>query len=99
MQRVSRRAALVAGAGFLGGCAGLPVVGSGGDGGFEVTERYRSWQYDGHDTGRASDVAAPAETPSVAWKREVGPGNGGASPVVADGTVFVKHETTVYALR
>lgn len=62
---------------------------SSGGNGSASGERYPSWQYDWGNSGEADGVTAPDGRPSLGWDREIGPGNGGASPVVADGTVFV----------
>jgi len=65
----------------------------------EITERYPSWQYDWQNSGAAVDVSAPQQRPSLLWEREIGPGNGGATPVIADGTAFVGNgDSTFYAL-
>ncbi|GAB3691236.1 hypothetical protein GCM10028857_28380 [Salinarchaeum chitinilyticum] len=70
-----------------------------GGSGSEITERYPSWQYDWQNSGAADDVSAPQQRPSLLWEREIGPGNGGATPVIADGKVFLGNGgSTFYAL-
>lgn len=99
MREPRRRDVLAAGCFLLAGCSGSPIGSSDDGSGATIDERYVTWQYDWQNTGLASDVTGPTGEPDLLWERDIGPGNGGSRPVVADGNVFVGNgENTFFAL-
>jgi outer membrane protein assembly factor BamB len=88
------------------GALGVGIVGTAGAGWFTATrlldsetEEFPAFRYDAANTGHAPDAVGPTEGVTEAWTIDTETGVR-ASPVVADGAVFVNSfQGTTYALE